>query len=204
VVPTIYEELHIAPGKFSKNGLGDVIFGVFAVAYQNNSWHWFYEGDLYFPGAPYVNTDVVNIGQNNYALAPVAGFTFLPHHAEWEVSSKLQSIANFRNAATRYHSGNELIWEYDAMKQISWKAALGVNGYLYKQTTDDRQNGLRVGDGNRGRDLAIGPEARFSLGTHGAFAFKYFRDTLVENKPSGNAFWFEMGVPFSLGTGRGK
>lgn len=197
-VPTFYEQLHVASGKYSKNGLGNVIFGVVAVGYEKNSWHWFYEGDVYFPGAPYVKTDSLNIGQNNYAAAPVAGFTFLPHHADWEVSSKLQYIVNFHDVATHYRSGNEATLEYDVMKHISHKAAIGVNGYIYKQTTIDRQNGRRVGDGNRGRDLAIGPEARFNLGTHGAFAFKYFRDTLVQNKPAGNAFWFELGVPLKL------
>jgi hypothetical protein len=198
VVPTFYEELHVAPGKFSKNGLGNVILGVFAVGYQKDSWHWFYEGDVYLPGAPYVKTDTLNIGQNNYSALPVGGFTFLPHHGEWEVSSKAQYIVNFHDTATHYRSGNELTCEYAAMRQVSRKAALGVNGYVYQQTTNDQQNGLTVGDGNRGRDFAIGPEARFQLGAHGAFAFKYFRDTLVENKPSGNAFWFELGIPMSL------
>jgi len=201
VAPTFYEQLHVASGDYSKNGLGNVIVGVFAVGYQKDSWHWFYEGDAYLPGAPYVKTDVLNIGQNNYGAAPVGGFTFLPRHAEWEVSSKAQYIVNFHDASTHYRSGNEVTWEYDVMKQLSRNVAIGVNGYLYKQATDDRQNGVVVGDGNRGRDLAIGPEARLPLGPHGALAFKYFRDTLVQNKPSGNAFWFELGIPLSFGLG---
>ena len=27
--------------------------------------------------------------------------------------------------------------------------------------------------------------------------FKYYHDTLVENKSRGNAFWFQVAVPFS-------
>lgn len=199
VIPTIYEQVHIAPGKYTKNGLGNVILGVFLLSYEKKSWRWFYEGDVFFPGAPYVKSDVINTGQNNFAGSLSAGYTYLPHHAAWELSSKLQYIVNFHDVATHYRSGNELTFEYDAMKQISRKVALGVNGYIYKQTTDDMQNGLRFGDGNRGRDLAIGPEARFGLGAHGAFAFKYFHDTMVQNKPSGNAAWFELGIPLSLG-----
>ena len=204
VVPGFYEKLHVAPGIYNQNGLGNVIFGVFIVGYQKDSWHWFYEGDAYVPGIPYSQTNILNTGQHNYAMAPVAGFTFLPHHGEWEVSSKAQYIVNFHDLATSYHSGNESTLEYDVMRQVSRKAAVGINGYFYKQTTDDLLSGVRVGDGNRGRDLAIGPEARFALGAHGAFAFKYFRDTLVENKACGNAFWFELGVPLRLGMGGGK
>jgi hypothetical protein len=74
-----------------------------------------------------------------------------------------------------------------------------VNGYLYKQTTDDQLNGTAVAGGNRGRDLAIGPQFRFFIGPHSAFAFKYYRDTLVQNKPRGNAFWFQLGVPINFG-----
>jgi hypothetical protein len=60
-------------------------------------------------------------------------------------------------------------------------------------------NGTAVAGGNRGRDLAIGPQARVFFGEHSGFAFKYYRDTLVQNKPRGNAFWFQLGVPISFG-----
>lgn len=201
-VPTIYQQLHVAPGYYSKSGLSNVIFGVFQVGYQKGSLNWFYEGDVYFPGAPFAKADVLNIGQHNYAVAPVGGFTYLPRHGSWEGSSKLEYIVNFDDTASHYRSGNEFTWEYDGMKQFNKKVAAGANGYLYLQTTDDLQNGLRVGDANRGRDLAIGPELRFFFGQHGAFALKYFRDTLVENKPRGNAFWFQLGIPVNLLRGR--
>lgn len=200
-VPTIYQQLHIAPGLFTKAGVSNIVIGVFQVGYEKGALHWYYEGDAGLPGQMYSKTDILNIGQNNYAATPVGGFTYLPRRGEWELSSKVQYIVNFHDVATHYTSGNELTWEYDAMKEVSHQAALGLNGYLYKQTTDDVQNGLRVGDGNRGRDLAVGPEVRMHLGAHGAFALKYFRDTLVENKPRGNYFWFELGVPLSIGRG---
>lgn len=197
-VPTVYQELHVAPGDYGKTGIGNVILGLFQIGYQKNSLYWYYEGDVYLPGAPYTKGDVLNIGQNNYAAAPVAAFTYLPHGGEWEVSSKYQYIVNFHDTVTHYRSGNEFTWEYVAMKDVSHKVAVGVNGYLYQQTTDDEQNGATFGSGNRGRDLAVGPEVRVHAG-HCIVVFKYFRGTLVENKPAGNAFWFEMGIPLHLG-----
>jgi len=41
----------------------------------------------------------------------------------------------------------------------------------------------------------VGPQLRFPLGKHGGLAVKYYRDTLVQNKPRGNAFWFQLSVP---------
>jgi hypothetical protein len=201
-VPTIYEQLHVGQSDSSKSGLSNVIIGLFQVGYQKNALHWFYEGDLYTPGAPYVSTDTLNIGQNNFAAAPIGGFTYLPRQARWEVSSKLEYIVNFRDAATHYNSGNEFTCEYVAMRQITPRTVVGVNGYVYKQTTNDTQNGLIVGTGNRGRDFAIGPELRIPVGKHSVLALKYFRDTLVLNRPQGNAFWFEMGVPLSFSRNR--
>jgi hypothetical protein len=176
-----------------------VILGLFQVGYQKNSLHWYYEGDVYLPGAPYTKGDVVNTGQHNYAAAPVAAFTYLPHGGEWEVSSKYQYIVNFNDTVTNYRSGNEFTWEYVAMKEVSRNVAIGANGYLYQQTTNDELNGAISGGGNRGRDLTVGPEVRVNLAGHCLVIFKYFRDTLVDNKPEGNAFWFEMGVPLHLG-----
>ncbi len=200
-VPELYEQLHVLPGDFSKSGLGNVDFGIAQVGYAKGALHWFYEADLFAPGGSYTSGDVLNVGQHNFAFAPVAGFTYLPDHARTELSSKYLYIVNFRDGATGYRGGNEFTWEYDAMQQVSRRMALGVNGYFYQQTTDDFQNGVIVGDGNRGRDLAVGPELRIHLPGHAAMAFKYERDTLVENKPQGNAFWFQMGLPLSFRRG---
>jgi hypothetical protein len=66
--------------------------------------------------------------------------------------------------------------------------------------TDDRLNGARVNDDVlRGRDFAIGPRVRIRLGPQGALAFKYERDTLLQNKPRGNALSFQIALPLPWG-----
>ena len=87
------------------------------------------------------------------------------------------------------------MWEYNVAYEISKQLAAGFNGYFDLQTTNDTLMGAVFQDGFRGRDLAIGPQLRVPLGKHGGFAVKYYRDTLVENKPRGNAFWFQMSLP---------
>jgi hypothetical protein len=198
-VPLVYQELHVAPGKYDKLGLGNVDLIPLGVTYNKGNWHWFYQGDFFLPAAPYDKIAVLNIGQHHFAAGPVGAFTYLSDKARWEASSKINYIVNFKDGATGYRGGNELTWEYTAMRAISKKAAIGVNGYLYKQTTDDQLNGTAVAGSNRGRDLAIGPQLRVFIGPHSAFAFKYYRDTLVKNKPRGNAFWFQLGIPLNFG-----
>jgi hypothetical protein len=198
-VPLIYQQLHVPPGKFTKYSVANVDLVPVAMAYSKGDLHWYYEADLFAPGAAYAASDVLNVGQHNLAIAPVAGFTYLPNKGATEISSRFTYIVNGPDSATGYHSGNEFFWEYNADREFAHdKIALGVNGAYYQQTTDDTQHGVVYQNGYRGRDLQFGPQARFPLGKHGGFAFKYYRDTLVQNKPRGNAFWFQIAVPLKM------
>jgi hypothetical protein len=203
-VPVLYEGLRFPTGlttteKYNKFGVSNCLLVPLGVTYNKGNWHGFYQADFYTPGAPYTSGATLNIGQHHLAAGPTGAFTYLAPKAAWEVSSKADLIFNFKDGATGYRSGDELTWEYTGMKAVSKKAAVGINGYLYKQLSDDQVNGVAVTGGFRGRDLSIGPEFRYFFGEHKAFAFKYTRDTLVQNKPRGNNFWFQLGLPLNFG-----
>ncbi|MGA3370886.1 MAG: transporter [Terracidiphilus sp.] len=204
-VPFLYEGLRVPTGpdateKYNKFGVSNCLLVPLGVTYHKGNWHGFIQGDFYTPGFPYDKTAILNIGQHHLAAGPTGAFTYLSNKAIWEASSKADLIFNFQDRTTKYRSGDELTWEYTGMRAVSKKAAVGVNGFLYKQLTDDQVNGVAVPNGGgRGRDLAVGPEFRYFFGEHKAFAFKYTRDTLVENKPRGNSFWFQLGMPLSFG-----
>ena len=196
-IPLVYQQLHVQPGKFTKYAIGNVDVVPFGVNYSKGIAHWYYEADVFMPGTAYSSNDVLNIGQHNFAVGPVFGITLLPNKGKTEISARNTYLINGYDKATHYHSGNEYFTEFNVDQAVTHKMALGINGAIYQQITDDHKNGALVnGDGNRGRNLQIGPQARFELGKHGGFAFKYYRDTLVENKSRGNEFWFQIAVPF--------
>lgn len=197
--PVASEWLQTPSGRHSTTGISNPILGLADIAYNRRSWHWWYGLDLMTPAPVYHRDGPINIGQHNFATTPSGAFTYLPHHGKSEISSRVQYIVNYTDPATHYHSGNEFLWEYVAMQDLTKRLAIGANGYLYQQTTDDRLLGMIYAGGYQGRDLAIGPEVRYHLG-HAVLIAKYFRDTLVENRPSGNAFWIEFALPLSLGT----
>ena len=192
-VPLLYQTLATDSGRYSEVGLTNINLIPFNVSYHKGGLHWYYEADFFTLGAGYSVTHAMNIGQHNLAIAPVAGFTYLS--GKRELSSRLTYIFNGNNRATGYHSGNEFMWEYNAAYEVTKKMAAGLNGYFYQQVTDDRLQGVAFENGFRGRGLAVGPQLRFPLGKHGGFAVKYYRDTLVQNRPRGQAFWFQMSVP---------
>jgi hypothetical protein len=45
-VPVVYEQLHIAPGKYDKTGISNVDLTPFVVGYNKGNWHWFYRCDF--------------------------------------------------------------------------------------------------------------------------------------------------------------
>ena len=192
-VPFLYEHLNAPFGKGSKSGVGNPDFGVADIAYHRGAWHWWYGVDVFTPGAQYDKGALLNIGQHNYATAPVGAFTYLPNGGRTELSSRVEYIVNFTDPATNYRSGHELIWEYDAMQSVTKKLAIGANGDYYQQTTDDLQNGL-VLSGTRARSVMVGPEIRYHLGRT-ELILKYQKETLAQNKPCGNSFWFQIGLP---------
>jgi hypothetical protein len=193
-VPLEFESVTTPGGTNSKSGLGNPEIGVAYLAYHKAAWHWFYGMDVYTPGFAYTKNTPINLGQHNFATVPVGAFSWLPDFGHTEVSSRFQYIVNYTDPATNYRSGKEFTWEFDGMRNIAKKIAVGVNGYYYQQTTGDLLNNVTAGDGNRGRDVAIGPEIRAHIG-HFALIAKFQRDTLVQNRPCGNMFWIQMGVP---------
>jgi hypothetical protein len=194
-VPLIYQQLTIPVGSADKYAVSNIDIVPVSVANHRGIAYWYYEADLFAPGTRYLATRLVNVGQQNLAIAPVAGVTLLPHKGEYEISSRLTYIFNGANKYTHYHSGNEFFWEYNVDRAIAKKVAIGFNGYFYKQTTDDFQNGTIFNGGFRGRNVGVGPQVRFPLGKQGGFAVKYYRDTLVQNKARGNSLWFQIALP---------
>ena len=193
-VPLLYMHLDGPFGKGNKTGFGNPDIDVASIAYNRGALHFWYGLDVFTPGFGYHKNDLVNIGQHNWSLAPEGAFTYLPNKGEYEISSKFQYIVNYTNPDTNYRSGNEFLWEYDAMRKITKMVAVGGNGFFYQQTTDDQVNGSTFLDGNRGRDFSFGPEVRFHFRDFG-MAAKFQRDLIVENKTVGNSFWLQFAIP---------
>lgn len=190
-IPWVDVHLNAPFGGMNKSGIANPDWET-AVAYKNGSLYWWYGFEVFTPGFSYKKTDLVNVGQHNYATAPSGAFTYMPHHGATEVSSKFQYITNYIDNATNYRSGSEFVWEFAGMQNVTKRLAIGGNGFFYQQATPDRQDGLSLG--NQGRDFAFGPEIRYHF-AHYSMILKWQKEFLVENRTVGNALWLQVGVP---------
>jgi hypothetical protein len=198
--PLVDERIHTPGGIASKFGVANLYIVPVNLSYHTEHFHWCYELGYSPLAISYHKSAALNIGQHNQSLAGGYGVTYLSNRGINELSSRVTYVVNGPNHSTGYHSGNELIWEYNADRQLGPRGlALGINGAYYQQITGDRLNGASYLGGYKGRDLSIGPQARIPIGRGGGgLAIKYFRDTLVQNKTRGSALWLEAMVPIKF------
>lgn len=211
-IPNVYEQLSVSGpnyvdyAKYTKDDLTNINLVPVTIFNHRGFVHWYYELQFQSLGTGYSQTAPLNIGQHNVAFTPAAAFTLTPHKGAQDIMSRFDYVINNPDHVTHYHSGNEFFWQFDAQQELGHhKASLGVTGYYYKQITNDSFQGAAVSHTNadgtsdlgyKGRAFDIGPQVTLPWGKHGALVFKWDHDFLVQNKPRGNALWFQFGIPF--------
>jgi hypothetical protein len=206
-IPVVYEQLNLGGVEYTKSDISNINAVPVTLFNHKGIAHWYYELQVGTLGTGYQEGAALNIGEHNVAFTPAAGITLTPHKGAQNIMSRVDYVINDADHATHYHSGNEFFWQFDAQQEIPHhRASVGVAGYFYKQITNDSLGGKVYSAtypdgtpdvGNKGRVLEIGPQVTFPWGKHGALVAKWGPDMLAQNKPRGNAFWFEFGIPFS-------
>jgi hypothetical protein len=74
-----------------------------------------------------------------------------------EISTRTTYLFNGPDKNAKYHSGQEYYTEFNAARSISNKVALGINGSILKQLTDDKFENAVYENGYRARDFSVGP-----------------------------------------------
>ena len=147
----------------------------------------------------------VNTGRNYWQFAPAYGLSYRPSSAT-VVGFKLRYGMNTENRDTGYRSGDELTLEYSAGFRLSATTTVGVQGYLFRQTTDDELGGqatsatngrlLGSGIGNHGSANAMGPFLSYRVAPRFVVTLKYQQDFDVKNRGEFSRLWLQTLLPF--------
>ena len=141
----------------SATGLADVALAPVVFGWHNGNLHQSAAIEAYLPAGTYNAARNVNIGRHYYQIAPVYAVTYFPQRTV-EFDLKLRYAINGKNLDNSYRSGSEFSGEFSMGYRFLTHVIAGVNGYVYRQTTNDRQLGVLInGNGNRGRTNALGP-----------------------------------------------
>jgi hypothetical protein len=188
-VPVVDLKVDAAGAHQRKFGLADLIVNPFILGWSKGNWNFVATMDTFVPTGRYKKTDLANIGRNYWSFEPVAAVTYANPKGGPELSVKLMYDFNTKNKATDYLTGQEFHTDV-ALAYSFGKLAVGATGYFYKQTTDDKQNGLRIGpDGNRGEVIAAGPLVRYVVGGKVPIIAQWQHEFHSENRPQGDKIW---------------
>ncbi|MBV8158556.1 MAG: transporter [Dyella sp.] len=194
ILPLVTLDVKAAGASQSKTGFGDMAFGPVLGWHFSPKLHAIAGLDVFAPTGSYTKGDLANIGRNYWAIQPLVGVSYIDP-AGLNADIKLMYTFNTRNNATDYLSGQELIVDYALGWGLGHGWVLGVGGYAYQQTTDDKQGGATVPD-NKGRAFAIGPSIKYDSGKGWFVTAKYQMETGVRNRAEGQTFWLKAVVPF--------
>jgi hypothetical protein len=195
-LPAIRESMQTPGGKMAGSGIANIAFTPMNVSYSSAKVHWYYELGYSTPAPKYDENASLNIGQHYQSLLPAIGATYLSGDGSQEISSRVTYCVNGKNSSNQYRSGQEIVWEFNADRRTGPHGlTFGVNGAYYGQLTDDRQNGTKFQDGNRGRTLLLGPQVHIPITKRIDLVCKYYHESRVLNRTRGDALWFETMFP---------
>lgn len=198
VLPVVNLDLNVMGMKGHDLNVGDLdIQNYLGYASPDHKLFYFFGLDTYLPTGHYDVSNMINTGSNYYTLAPNIDVTY-NLSPQLELTAALFAEFNTTNPADNYHSGDDMDLDYGMTYRPFNELpnfGMGLQGYFYKQISDDTQNGQSVApDGNRGQEFAIGPQFRYDI-PFGGFLLKYQQEYAVENRPRGEKIWFQFAMP---------
>ncbi|QDQ82273.1 SphA family protein [Paraburkholderia megapolitana] len=200
VIPIVNVDLKVGARHEVLTGLGDIGLQPLLIGWKNAAGTLFINGgpNVYLPTGKYDANRLANTGRNSFAFWPTLNVTWMPS-PRLEASAGSVLEFNARNPATRYRTGDEFDTEFEVtgvpLAEYRW-LHIGLNGYVYRQFSDDRVNGADYLNGDRGSTNAIGPIVRCEFGRVG-IVFKYQHEFDVRNRPTGDRLWVQFTVPLN-------
>ena len=202
-------DIHVSAGVDRPGPLGPLDLGGKTVGFVDPSlfpvilgwhsptYHQTVGAEFIVPVGQYDSSERVNAGRNYFAVAPAYTFTWLPNPG-WDITGKLRYEFNGKNKSTDYRSGDEASLEFGSNLQFHPNMMAGIAGYVYRQTTNDRQHGQLVnGNGNRGRVDALGPSFTYAFSAKTALVFKAEQEFDARNKTQGTRWFIQFKTPLS-------
>jgi len=195
LIPVVNLDVKAGGQSQSNFGLGDIIVSPLVLGWKKGDWNLVATVDTFIPTGDYKAGDLANIGRNYWTFEPVFAATYAQPGGGWEASAKVMYDFNTTNDDTDYRSGQSLHTDA-AVAYTTGKLTLGLTGYYYRQTTDDKIAGARVGpDGVRGEAFALGPLVRYVVGNVPVTA-QWQHEFHAENRPQGDKFWVKAAFRF--------
>lgn len=207
--PSIHLDRQVAPAlpdaSGSRTGLADPLIVPARLSWRGQTLSQSIALEVVVPLGAYDVAAKVNTGRHYWQFAPAWAISWRPL-AEAALGLKLRYGLNTANHANGYRSGDEFTAEFNAGWKLSPELTVGVQGWLFRQASDDLLGGeptsavngrlVGTGVGNRGRADSIGPLVSYRYAPRLAVTAKFQQDFDVRNRPRFGRFWLQAMLPF--------
>ncbi|EXF92709.1 signal peptide protein [Pseudomonas fluorescens HK44] len=194
VMPLVDLKVDLNGRSQRQQGLGDITFGPGLGYHLTDKLRSIVGLDFVAPTGEYDRNDLAKIGRNYWVVRPVLALSYIDP-VGLNADAKIMYDFNTKNKATDYTSGQEFHVDYSMGWGLGNGWVVGVGGYVYQQTTDDRQYGERI-ENNKGHALAIGPSIKYASSKGWYLTAKWQQETDVRNRAEGDAYWLKLAIPF--------
>jgi len=186
-------------------GLGDMVFGTYLQFNPLMSDHgpvFAHRLDFGFiaPTGKYDSDKQINPGMNTWSLNPSWAATLIPVPG-FELSTRVNYLYNFENSdpggGSRSTKAGQVVFDnfalaYEFMpfnpdRTAAHSLRAGVNGYYFKQITDNEADGVKQAD-SREQVLGVGPGMMWIPTQDDAFWLNVYLETAVQNRFAANVF----------------
>lgn len=200
----------------SADGFGDLTFGPYlqfnpVMSGGRPVYSQRVEFDVIAPIGRYSQTTDINPGAHFWSLNPYWAATWLPT-PKTEVSWRLHYLYNFANSSpgalpptvTKTKAGQAAWVNFTASYAVRPNLNVGINGYYFKQFTNDiynytngtTDNGIQFGDSGKAEFFAIGPGLFWKAGPKNIWAVNLYFQTNAKNHTRGNVLNIHWVHPF--------
>jgi hypothetical protein len=138
----------------------------------------------------------INLGSNAVSTSVDVGVSYL--RDGWNLSAHANYFINSENRDTDYRSGNELLVNWTAMKDVGG-FSIGPVGYIRQQMTEDRNRGSFYGGGiaEKARQIGVGIGVSKTFGKV-EVNVNYIHDFEVKNTVGGNKLMVNLSMPIGF------
>lgn len=186
VLPLSRMDVRAGGESASQFAQGDVLFGAGLGYHYSEKLHAVYAVDFFAPTGKYDVGALDNTGSNHWMIQPVLGLDYIDP-AGFNASAKVMYGINLKNHDTDYTSGQEFVTDYALGWGVGHGWVVGVGGFVYQQTTNDKQYGETIRD-YKGRSYAFGPSVKYDSGKGWLLTGKFEPEFDVRNRAEGSVF----------------
>ena len=177
---------------------GDPVFSAF-VGWHGENQHYLVAASVNIPdaGSDYDEGRLANVALNRWAGDITVAGTWMFPQENIELSGATGVTFNGKNDDTDYETGTEFHLEASVFYQFTPSFSAGINGYHYRQITEDSGQGAELGS-FKGRVSALGPGLSGTIQVGPipvSVSLRYFHEFDEKKRLQGDSAWLTVTIP---------